>query len=58
MSRGKSHPGFKGAVEQLERKGTPKADAEREIGYTKAHASPAARKANPRLNRTGGRRGK
>lgn len=52
------HIGFKGAVKKLESRGTPKADAEREIGYAKAHASPAAKKANPRLNRTGGKRGK
>lgn len=54
--KSKAHPGFKGAVEQVERKqGVSKETADREIGYGKAHASAAAKRANPRLNRTGGR---
>jgi len=50
----KKHPGFKGAVKEVEKKeGMSKRDAERVIGYGKAHASAAARKANPRLNKKG-----
>lgn len=49
----KAHPGFKGAVKDVERKeGMSKKSAERVIGYGKAHASAAVRKANPRLNKT------
>lgn len=46
------HPGFKGAVKSVERKeGVSAKTANRIIGYGKAHASAAAKKANPRLNR-------
>lgn len=49
----KKHPGFKGAVREVERKeGMSKESAERIIGYGKAHASAAAKKANPRLKKT------
>lgn len=55
MAKGKSkaHPGFAGAVKSVEQKGnySPKVAA-KIIGYNKAHASAAARKANPRLNKT------
>jgi hypothetical protein len=50
----KAHPGFAGAVAQVERSGYSKASAQRIIGYNKAHASKAARRKNPRLNRTAG----
>ena len=43
-----AHPGFAGAVKQVARK-YGKAAAARIIGYNKAHASAAAKKANPRL---------
>lgn len=47
------HPGFKGAVKSVERKdGVSAKSAAKIIGAGKAHASQAARKANPRLNRT------
>jgi hypothetical protein len=50
------HVGFKGAVADAMKSGhVSKETAEREIGYAKAHASAAAKKANPRLNKTGGR---
>lgn len=53
----KKHPGFKGAAEQVARReGIPMENARRIIGSNKAHASQAARDANPRLNRTGGRK--
>lgn len=53
----RAHPGFKGASQQVAaREGIPLANAERIIGAGKARASAAARKANPRLNRTGGKR--
>jgi hypothetical protein len=50
----KAHPGFQGAMKSVEKKEgySPKVAA-KIIGANKAHASPAARKANPRLNKTG-----
>lgn len=58
MAKSKAHPGFKGAVRSVEaREGLSKGAAQRIIGYNKAHASPAAKKANPRLTRTGKRKG-
>jgi len=52
----KAHPGFRGAAAQVEkREGVSKEAANRIIGYGKAHASAKARKANPRLNKRGGR---
>ena len=56
MAKGtKAHPGFSGAVKSVEKKEgySPKVAA-KIIGYGKAHASAAAKKANPRLNKTGG----
>lgn len=53
----KAHPGFKGAVKSVERKeGVSAESANKIIGAGKAHASAAARKANPRLNKMGGGR--
>jgi hypothetical protein len=53
----KAHPGFKGAARSVAAKqGVSMAAANRIIGYGKAHASAAARKANPRLNKTGGKK--
>ena len=51
----KKHVGFKGAERAVEREGYSKAAAGRIIGYGKAHASAQAKKANPRLNKHGGR---
>lgn len=52
----KAHPGFKGAAADVARKeGVSKESADKIIGYGKAHASAAAKKANPRLNKKGGR---
>lgn len=54
----KAHPGFKGAARQVEEKeGVSEKSAEKIIGKGKAEASEAARKKNPRLNKTGGRKG-
>lgn len=58
MAKGKSkaHPGFSGAMKQVERKeGVSAKSAAKIIGYNKAHASKAAKKANPRLMKTGGK---
>jgi hypothetical protein len=52
------HVGFKGAVANAKRHGYSEEAAERAIGYAKAHASAAARRRNPRLNRKGGKRPK
>ena len=52
------HPGFAGAAASVARReGIPMENARRIIGYGKAHASAAARRANPRLNRTATRKG-
>lgn len=54
--KSKAHPGFKGAARSVEkREGVSKESADRIIGAGKARASEAARKANPRLNKKGGR---
>ncbi len=59
MGKSKAHPGFKGAVNSVERKeGVSKKSAEKIIGAGKARASAEARKANPRLNKMGGGRGR
>lgn len=52
------HVGFKGAVSAVQREGYSKAAAGRIIGYGKAHASAAAKAKNPRLNKSGGKRGR
>lgn len=53
----KAHPGFKGAAAAVAKKEhMPMENARRVIGAAKRDASPAARKANPRLNRTGGKK--
>jgi hypothetical protein len=50
------HPGFKAVVDKVEKQqGVSKETAEKEIGYAKAHASAAAKRANPRLNNTRGK---
>ena len=52
----KAHPGFKGAAQSVARReGVSMAAADRIIGYGKAHASKAAKAANLRLLKTGGR---
>lgn len=46
------HPGFKGAAKSVARKeGVSMKAADKIIGYGKAHASAAAKRANPRLKR-------
>ena len=53
----KAHPGFKGAVKEVEKKeGVSKESAEKIIGAGKARASASARRANPNLNNKGGRK--
>lgn len=50
------HVGFQGAVKSvMSKEGMSKESAEKVIGYGKAHASPAAKKANPALKKTGGK---
>ena len=52
----KKHPGFAGAMKQVEAKqGVSPQSAAKIIGAGKANASAAARKANPRLNKMGGK---
>lgn len=54
----KKHPGFKGAVASVERKqNVSKESADKIIGAGKARASAEAREKNPRLNKTGGKKG-
>lgn len=48
----KKHVGFKGAEEHVEKEGYSKQMAARIIGFGKAHASAAAKKANSHLNNT------
>ena len=56
MSKGKKHVGFSGAMKQVEKKeGYSAKTAAKIIGYGKAHASPAAKKANPNLKKTSAR---
>lgn len=51
------HVGFKGAVTSVERKqGVSKKRAQKIIGAGKAKASAAAKKRNPRLKKTGGKK--
>jgi hypothetical protein len=50
----KEHPGFKGAAKEVAKsEGVSMKSANKIIGYGKAHASAAAKKANPRLKKTG-----
>jgi hypothetical protein len=57
VAKSSKHPGFKGAVRDVERKeGVSKESAQKIIGAGKARASEEAREKNPRLNKTGGRR--
>lgn len=52
----KKHPGFKGAMRDVERKeGVSKESAAKIIGAGKERASEQARAKNPRLNKKGGR---
>lgn len=47
----KAHPGFKGATKQLEARGYSKESAGAILASAANNASPAAKKANPRLKR-------
>jgi hypothetical protein len=49
------HVGFKGAEKAVEKEGYSKKSAAKIIGAGKAHASEAAKKANPRLMKKGGK---
>lgn len=50
-----AHPGFQGAARQVARKeGISMKEADKIIGAGKAHASEAARRHNPRLNKMSG----
>jgi hypothetical protein len=51
----KVHPGFKSVQASIQKKqGVSHAAAGRILGYAKANASAKAKRANPRLTRTGG----
>ena len=56
----KAHPGFAKAAASIERKqGVSKATADKELGAAKAHASAAAKRANPHLrNQANGKKSK
>lgn len=58
MAKKINHVGFKGAEKKVESEGYSAKVAAKIIGKAKAEASEAARKRNPRLNRTGGKNGK
>lgn len=48
----KAHPGFQGAAESIaSREGLSMASAKAILGASSRHASAAARRVNPRLNR-------
>lgn len=52
-----SHPGFRAtAIEIAQRQGIPLSHAEAMLAYSGRHASAAARRKNPRLNRIKGRK--
>jgi hypothetical protein len=57
MAKKTKHVGFKGAERSVEKEGYSAGEAAKIIGAGKAHASAAAKRANPRLNRKGGHRG-
>jgi len=57
MAKKIKHVGFSGAEKQVEKEGYSKESAARIIGAGKAHASAAAKRKNPHLNRKGGHRG-
>jgi len=48
------HPGFKAVQSKIQGEGYSKKDAGAILANASRHASPAAKKANPRLNRVSG----
>ena len=53
----KDHPGFKKVAQSIEKKqGVSEKTADKELAASSRHASPAAHKANPRLDRVKGGR--
>lgn len=56
MAKRDKHPGYKGAVKEVEKEGYSKESANKIIGANKARASTKAKRANPRLNKKGGRK--
>lgn len=50
----KAHPGFKAVQSKIEGEGYSHAAAGRILAYASRHASKAAKKRNPRLNRVSG----
>ena len=55
MAKKIKHVSFKGAEKAVEGEGYSAESAAKIVGAGKAHASAAAKKANPRLNKKGGR---
>lgn len=55
MGKKVKHVGFKGAERQVEGEGYSAKSAAKIIGAGKAHASAAAKRNNPRLNKKGGK---
>ena len=50
----KAHPGFKAVQSKIQGEGYSKKSAGAILANASRHASPAAKKANPRLNRISG----
>lgn len=56
MKKGAKHPGFKKVASQIAaRQGISEDEADRELAASTRRASPAAKRANPRLNRVRGK---
>lgn len=54
MKHTKSHPGFKAVQSKIQHEGYSKKEAGAIAASAARHASPAAKRANPRLNRVHG----
>ena len=58
MAKSKKHPGFKAVQSKIEQEGYSKKAAGAILAKSTRNASAKARKANPRLNRVKGGRGR
>jgi hypothetical protein len=57
MSTSKKHPGFKAVQKKIESEGYTKEQAGAILASASRNASPAAKKANPKLNKVSGKKG-
>ena len=55
MKHSKAHPGFAAVQNKIQKEGYSKASAGAILANATRNASPAAKKANPRLNRVKGK---